>query len=204
MKKTFYLLALIAISSVYSQNRISISVLGGSNYIPMNKFYNFINSFENSYLDKFSFSGNIKIQYNFSVKHNIFIGIEYINTTAAIYNCFLSANYTFSAIPICLGYEYSFKSIGKYWSPYFGIGISYVVEKMEDRFRGDVGAGVLYENESTYGFENKIGIEIDLLKNLFAVAELKYRYIGNTNLTNTVDINLSGVGFLLGIKFKLL
>ncbi len=204
MKRICYLLLLIAISNVNSQNRISISVLGGSNYIPMNKFSNFLNSFENSEVDEFSFSGNFKVQYNLKVKHNIFVGIEYINTTAAIYNNFLSYNYIFNAIPICLGYEYIFKSIGKSWSPYFGIGISYVMEKMEDRFFGDIGTGVLYEYENTFGFENKIGIEIDFLKNLFAVTELKYRNIGNTNLTNTVNINLSGVSFLLGIKLKLL
>lgn len=169
----------------------------------MNNFSNFLKPLGNSEVDEFSFSGNFKVQYNFEVKHNIFIGIEYININAALFNDFASFNYIFEAIPIMLGYEYMFKSKGRNWTPYLGIGISYVIEKMEDKFSGDFGAGVVNDEKNTFGFEVKIGVERNLLEYLFWISELKYRNIGDTNLTNTVDINLSGVSFLLGIKLEL-
>jgi len=206
MKKTFYLVFLVVITNVNSQSRISVSALGGFNYIPMNDFSHYLSSFRNSDLDKFSFSANLKVQYNFKSRHNIFIGGEFISTNASFTGGFVTVIWTFEAIPITVGYEYMFKPIEKSWTPYFGLGISYVLRKTTDKYLGDDGFDVQNYYENTYGFETKIGVEKNLFENLFLISELKYRYIGDTKLnkyTNVVDTNLSGISLLLGLKLTL-
>ena len=207
MKKILCLVFIVFSININSQSKISLSVLGGYNYIPMENFSHYLNGFSNSDFDKFSFSGNFKLQYNLEDRHNIFLSSEFISTNASFSGGFVSVIWTFEAIPVTIGYEYMFKNSDTDWTPYLGLGISYVLTNTEDKYLGDDGTSVTNYKENTFGFETKIGIEKVLIENLFLVSEIKYRFIGDTKLnkyTNGVETNLSGVCFLIGLKLAVL
>lgn len=207
MKKILYIVFIVFTTNINSQSKISMYALGGYNYIPMENFSHYLNGFSNSDFDKFSFSGNFKLQYNIENRHNIFLSSEFISTNASFSGGFVSVIWTFEAIPVTIGYEYMFYNSDTDWTPYLGLGISYVLTNTEDKYLGDDGTSVTNYKENTFGFETKIGIEKALIENLLLVSEIKYRFIGDTKLnkyTNVVETNLSGVCFLIGVKLALL
>ena len=153
------------------------------------------------------FSGTLKLQYNVESRHHIFIESEFISTNASFSGGWGGINWTFEAIPISIGYEYFIKSDDLSWTPYIGLGISYVFATTEDKYMMDDGSSVDRKSENTFGFETKFGIEKVLLEKLLLVGELKYRYIGDIKLSkysNVVETNLSGICFLLGVKLNVL
>ena len=104
-------MSIVFITNINSQSKFSISALGGYNYIPMENFSHFLNEFSNSDFDKFSFSGNFKLQYNIENRHNVFLSSEFINTNASFSGGFVSVIWTFEALPVTIGYEYMFKNL---------------------------------------------------------------------------------------------
>ncbi|MBK6914168.1 MAG: outer membrane beta-barrel protein [Ignavibacteriales bacterium] len=205
MVRYYFFVIIIFGGVVLPQSKVSLSAMGGFNYIPLKNFSHYLNSFENPQLDKYSFSGNVKINYSFNSQHHIYIGGEYISTNASFSGGFGSVIWTFEAIPVTVGYEYSIKSDNQGWVPYVGAGISYVFGNTEDTYLGDDGSMIENYADNSFGFEIKIGVDKDIVENLFLSSEIKYRYIGDGNIGkySVVEKNLSGVSFLAGVKLAI-
>ncbi|MBK7377912.1 MAG: hypothetical protein IPJ03_02730 [Ignavibacteriales bacterium] len=86
-----------------------------------------------------------------------------------------------------------------------GAGISYVFGNTEDTYLGDDGSMIENYVDNSFGFEIKIGVDKDIVENLFLSSEIKYRYIGDGNIGkySVVEKNLSGVSFLAGVKLAI-
>jgi outer membrane protein W len=205
MVKFYFFVLFIFVGVILPQSKVSLSALGGFNYIPLKNFSHYLNSFENSQLDKYSFNGNVKIQYSLNSRHHIYLGGEYISTNASFSGDFVSVIWTFVAIPVTVGYEYSIKSDNQDWVPYIGAGISYVFGNTEDTYLGDDNTMIENFADDSFGFEIKIGLEKDIVANLFLISEIKYRFIGDNSLSkySVVETNLSGVSLLAGVKLVL-
>jgi len=93
------------------------------------------------------------------------------------------------------------KSDKQRWVPYLEAGISYIFGNTEDTYLGDDGTMITNSADDSFGYEIKIGIEKDIVENLFLMSEIKYRFIRDNKLDkySVVERNLSVVSVLAGI-----
>ena len=194
-------------NNIYSQSQLSFFGLGGINYIPMKKFSNFIDQFPNSNSDKISFSATVGFKYRLIDNHLIYLSAEYLNFNAYISDPSGPVKWFFQSIPVTFGYEYQFLNSANDFIPFIGIGVSYADFENEETISPDIGLGFSSYSDNSWGFEVKLGVLKKMVKSLSLSAEIKYRYLADFNLNSYNDfeeVNLSGIGLLLGIYIKLL
>ncbi len=206
MRNSLLLIIFIFITNLNAQSGISFSALGGFNYVPVDNFSHYVSTLPNSETDKLCFSGDLKLRYYYDIHGSIFISSEYISTNASWSGFYVTEIWTISIIPITVGYEYNFNVDKNDLKPYVGLGISYILTSTETKYLGDDGSNTLNYYKNTFGFEAKIGVEKNMIDNLYLNAELKYRYINDTKLNiynDVLETNLSGMGLLVGIMLKI-
>lgn len=189
-------------SVVFTQSKFNISGLGGINYIPMKEFSHLLNSYNNAKPDKIAFSGNIKLQMKLNSHNGIYLSGEIISNNASFSGGFVSLIWSFESVPITIGYEYLLE-YEENWSPYLGLGFSYVIQNSEIKYLGDDGVFEANHSSNAIGFELHFGLDKKIIDNFKLVGEVKYRYIGdleNRKFSDIEETNLSGVGLLFGIK----
>lgn len=210
MNKLIVVLTLFIITffgNIYAQSKLSFFGLGGINYIPMKEFSNFIEPFPNSNFDKISFNATIGFKYRLIDNHNIYLSAEYISSNASLSGGFASVKWIFQTIPITIGYEYQFLNSANDFIPFIGVGISYAKFENGEKISSDTGQGFHSYSDNSFGFEIKFGVLKRIVKSLSLSGEIKYRYLADFNLDSYSDfdeVNLSGVGLLLGINLELL
>jgi hypothetical protein len=210
MKNIFLIFSFLIIVQSFSfpQEKFSFSLQGGVNYIPMKEFSNYINSLPNSNVDEFSFSGDLCIGYQLCDRHYLYTTIEYISSNASFSGGISSFYWVFKTIPLTIGYEYSFNDHPQEWRPIIGFGISYSFFENESEERSDQAGGAdRIFRDNGLGFELKFGVIKKIINNLSVIGELKYRYIDDFKLNSSKrppEVNISGLGFLLGMKIELI
>ncbi len=216
LKKYFRWLAIIStlviiINSInQAQEKISITGSGGINYIPMKEFSNYLFSLSNSLVsnvDEISFSGTVKFNYYFNQNHSIYLGVDYLSSNASLAGGFAVFKWVFQTVPLSTGYEYSIAVNPESLKYYFGCGIIYSFFENIEKINSDVGEHSESFNDYSFGFEFKSGIKLLMAQDIFALVELKYRYLGDymMNSYNNFDqVNLSGLGLHVGLMLSIL
>ena len=213
--KTIYLLSsILFFGNIFSKsNSFSISMSSGISYISFNKLEG---SYNNSSLDEIHYEtkekSNLSLSCTFRYypfyKHNFCIGVDYtqINPLLKVkfdksiqtYMEIPNIKYYLKAIPITFTYEYQL--FNKAFSPFGGVGLSYIYTNIREEFLYTTRANTNYEYiDNIYSCNFTIGCKTIINKNWQIISQIIYRYSSALEFKEGYQINMSGFTFYIGI-----
>ncbi|MCH8327139.1 MAG: outer membrane beta-barrel protein [Candidatus Marinimicrobia bacterium] len=219
----------VLLPAQHGSSRFFVRVAGGANYFPFQEWGDFFGKVANSrYLHTpISLSPAISIGLRLAANHSLSLEVEALTSTSSLPGYQLQTdetgnilgvlsvdvvNWTFSALPITLKYQYHLPGRSSIWRPYLGIGLSYYSTKVE------VEKVWLYDPlnlqsafpsldarlETGLGWIVMAGFDIPLSGTLYLGHQLRYRWadISAFNNPNDISISFTGFDFSVGISWN--
>ncbi len=207
-------------------SRISVRGSTGAGYLPLKDWENFSGDIQLSHFtkDRFGSYWGLDIDYRITENHIIALTVEDIKTSASlfgvavfttIYDTIGYASYVidwnFKATPLGISYEFYPTGLRRKISPFLGIGISYFISEVKATFFEIHNS--LFEKQTQegtrdgkgYGFHAYIGLQSQIMQQLYLVSRLRGRYANGMGLTDKegdIKVEFTGIDFTFGVGWR--
>jgi outer membrane protein W len=203
---TILILLLAVLLLIYTKNAyaqpFSVRTSVGVVDLPFHDWSSIYGNLSNSFYTKNNpnLYYSLSIHYDLYSNHSINIGTELIRSTASSSGPTVTIDWKFQGIPITLGYEYSAFRFNHYFTPTFGVGISYFMSEVDahDNFFNQT----LKRHGNGYGIHASLGLKSELTQRVGMISQLRYRYSNGMAFTDSkgdIKVEFTGFDFSTGL-----
>ncbi len=197
------LATVLALFSGVRAQPVSIRVAAGIVDLPLSDWSRFFGQQGNSSYPLYSKNNPnpyyaLSIHYDISSHHSVYIGTEFIQTSASSSDSVDIVGWKFQGVPITAGYEYKSLTFNQYFTPVIGGGVSYFISQVvaNDHFFNHT----LKRTGNGYGIHASLGLISQLTQSLSMITQARYRYSNGMAFSgNKSDIKVEFSGFDISI-----
>lgn len=219
----------VLLPAQHGSSRFFVRMAGGANYFPFQEWDDFYGKIANSrYLHTpISLSPAISAGMRLAANHSVSLEVEALTSSSSLHGYQLETdengivlgvlsiqevNWTFSALPVTLKYQYHLPIRSSIWRPYLGLGLSHNSTKVEvdqvwrydpldlqSRFTPPDA-----RLETGLGWIVMAGFDIPLSGTLYLGHQLRYRWadVSVFDNPNNISVSFTGYDFSIGISWN--
>lgn len=208
--------------------RISIRGSIGTGYLPLSDWGDFFGQGESSHYvkDRFGSYWEVGIAYHITEKHVMAFTVGGIKTSASLLEVMMIfyldgdttgfaahvAEWDFRTTPLNLSYEFYPVELHRKNSPFFGVGVSYLLSELEAKafgyfdspFREWTQQGT--RDGKGYGFHVYLGLQSQITPHVYFISRLRGQYadgMGFTDKKGNIKVEFTGIDLTFGVSWKL-
>jgi len=210
---------MIRVSDSFAQpksGRISLRGTAGVGYLPLKAWGDFVDDGTSDYRkERFGSYWDVGVVYRITERHSVALivgGIEISASDLRTNSSYsVDTEWDFRTNPISLSYEFRPTKLNRQFSPFIGMGASYLLSEIEYQFewfgepyRYDTGGGK--RNGEGYGIHAYIGLQSQITPHVYFISRLRGRYadgLGFTQKKGDIKVEFTGIDITLGIDWIL-